>query len=205
MNATTVRKTAPKAATVPFHVFLSRALDEAQLSNPDVAQRLGYSKANVISMMRHGSMKVPINKIPDLADMLKMSRMDLLMMALNEYDPAFLECLKRTLGEGQTLAKNELAILEVVRSVMPSGDFNLTESDDFVMALTALVGREAERHKQESLRPDPEAKPREGGKNALLNKEYAALLARQARERQKLFERMTTEVGAGVVGHRKVA
>jgi hypothetical protein len=198
------KKQSHTVAAVPFHVFLTRALDEANLTNPDVAQRLGYTKANVVSMIRTGSMKVPLNKLPELADMLDMSRIDLLMIALNEYDPGFLEALKRIIGEGQMVGENEMRLLTIIRSVMPSGEFDLTTSDDFVQALTALVGAGVEAHKQDELRPDPEAKVREG-KNATLNKELGALLQRQSRERAKLYERLLTEVGPSVMAHRMVA
>lgn len=197
-------KKVQKAPAVPFHVQLSKWLDEADVTNVDVARRLGYSRPNIIAMMRTGSMKVPLNRIAELADILKMNRLTLLKAALTEYDPALLETLNKMMGKS-LVSPNELAVVELLRSTLSGSDIDLTQNDEFVMGLQALAGRAAAKQAQMDLRPSPESKVRENSKVTRLNQEINDLLTRQAHEREKVYAKLAELVGASVMNHRRAA
>ncbi len=95
-------KTIPKSATA---AFLSLAIDDSSLTHREIARRAGFAKPNVISMMKSGEMKVPIDRIPCLAAALGVSPFDFIRIAMEEYQPQVWEVLTKTLGA--TLTKNE--------------------------------------------------------------------------------------------------
>lgn len=197
------RKKSAKTPAIPFHVFIAKALEDADVTNVEAARRLGYPKPNVISMMKKGAMKVPLSRIGDFADLVKMDRLVMLRAALSEYDPGLLDTLNKVVGRS-LVTKNELAMLEVIRSGVSSADIDLVKDDEFVIGLQTLVGHAAAKQAQQDLLPSPETKNREG-KLTRANDEIQSLLLRQAREREKLYNRISEEVGVGLMSHRRIA
>ncbi len=48
---------------------------------------MGFKTPNLLTMIKQGSIKIPIYKIPKLAEILKINPAKLLSMALREYNP----------------------------------------------------------------------------------------------------------------------
>lgn len=183
------KKTGVGREVTPFHVFLANAISLAEVSNVEVAERLGYERPNVVSMLKNGTMKLPLNKIPEMAAVLRMDPVGLLQRALAAYAPELLDVL-RTVMADRLVSQNELAILGVIRSRMKGIDFDPTVSDDFVMRLELLVTQVMEKHLKNELRADPNARPARDSKVAKLNAAMSELLTRQAKEREQLVDRI---------------
>jgi transcriptional regulator with XRE-family HTH domain len=65
--------------------FLNRNWDEkVGRTNEDVAQELGYRAANMISMWRTGRTRIPLEKLPDIARLMKVDIALLLPMWLEQ-------------------------------------------------------------------------------------------------------------------------
>jgi transcriptional regulator with XRE-family HTH domain len=53
----------------------------------EIAAEIGYEKPNIISMFKHGEVKVPLDKIPALAKALHVDPAHLFRLALEQYWP----------------------------------------------------------------------------------------------------------------------
>lgn len=129
------------APDVPLHIFLSRKLDERDdLTNVEVARRLGYARPNVVAMIRTGTMRVPLSKVRAIADMLGIDAIALLRRVLSEYDPdlwATLEDLLQT----PLVSTNEFNVLRLLRDLTRGHDPDLAGNKMFGAGFAALVGQ----------------------------------------------------------------
>ncbi|WP_339118893.1 helix-turn-helix transcriptional regulator [Halomonas sp. BMC6] len=107
-------------------LIIERQLD-LDLTNQDIAGRVGYANANVISMIKKGRTKLPLDKVKKMADALNVDRARLMRMALSEYmGDAYLDIVE-VLGEPTT--QNERVLLQVWRSSTNHEDPALTEAE----------------------------------------------------------------------------
>ena len=103
-----------------FHEVLADLIDRSDLTQREIAAKLGYEKQNVISMFKTGQTKVPVNKIGPLARILRVDAVWLLRRALREYQPNLWEALEDTLGPRVTA--NEVEILTALRAATDDTD-----------------------------------------------------------------------------------
>ena len=85
--------------------FLSRSIAFCGKTQREIAREAGFERPNVISMMRTGEMKVPLDRIPMLADALTVDAGYFLRLALAEYHPDVYTVLLETFGD--VYSKNE--------------------------------------------------------------------------------------------------
>jgi transcriptional regulator with XRE-family HTH domain len=105
-----------KKTVGPFQSRLEALFaSEKSVTNKEIAEKLGYAKnPNVISMFKSGSLKVPLVKIPALAEALGADPAHLLRLAFQEYMAELLPIIDKHLG---LLDKDERALLACHRSV----------------------------------------------------------------------------------------
>ncbi|MBB5221652.1 hypothetical protein HNP73_001588 [Amaricoccus macauensis] len=108
----------PKKTTVADH--LVKALDFSGRTQREIAEEIGYQKSNIISMMRAGQTKVPIEKIPPMAKALGVDPVLFVRIALQEYLPTVWETMSTTFGENIT--EQERRFLEILREADPNGE-----------------------------------------------------------------------------------
>mgnify|MGYP006308564115 FL=1 len=89
--------------------FLKTAIENSGLTQREIARRAGFPKPNFISMMKTGETKVPIDRIPALAEALDIPAIDFLRIAMREYQPEVWTVLTKALGA--PLTKNEELLL----------------------------------------------------------------------------------------------
>lgn len=82
----------------PTARFLDEAIRNSPLTQSEIAARAGFPKPNVLSMMKSGDTKVPLVRIPGLAQALGVDRTRFLEIALAEYHPEVHEILTEVLG-----------------------------------------------------------------------------------------------------------
>ena len=66
------------------------------LSDHDLGAALGFEREIVVSLIKAGSMRFPLNKVPALAAVLQFDAADLLKIALHESDPALATLIEET-------------------------------------------------------------------------------------------------------------
>ena len=90
-----------------FYVELS------PLTQRVVAEKIGYTKANIITMFKRGDTPIPINKIPIICKVLKIDPKRFLRTALAEYHPEMLSAIEEI--QGEILTDEEAVLLKMVR------------------------------------------------------------------------------------------
>lgn len=94
--------------------FLSQAIDISGKSQKEIAQEVGWQKPNVLSMMKQGITKVPLDKVPALARACGVDEAHFLQLAMSEYQPAIWKVIIDTVGE--PLSSDEKKMLEEYRA-----------------------------------------------------------------------------------------
>lgn len=79
--------------------YLTKAIDLSGKTQRQVAMDAGYEKPNVLSMMKQGLTKVPIERIPALAKACGVDPARFLAIAMQEYMPETWQVLSQNLGE----------------------------------------------------------------------------------------------------------
>ena len=96
-----------------FHEQLLPFIERSPLTQREIARGIGYDRANVISMMKYGTMKVPFRKIALLARVLDADPLEMMRWALQEYSPETLAAFEDVFAGLPT--SKERRLLEIIR------------------------------------------------------------------------------------------
>lgn len=121
MKASTGTALSPVANYVARQIDIQATLGKTQ---KQIAKEVGYDHPNMISMMRNGHVKVPIDKVPALARALNMDPAFLMRLALQQYWPKSAVAIAQ--GFGTLLTRNEAKILDIIRSATNNSDPEVT-------------------------------------------------------------------------------
>jgi transcriptional regulator with XRE-family HTH domain len=119
----------------PTAMMLADAIEKSELTQREIADRVGFKHANIISMLKTGETRVPLDRIPSLAQTLGMDERLFLMIAIEEYHPGVHEVLVDVLG--LPLSDAELGILTMFR--MASMRDEIEVEGPFKQALEGLL------------------------------------------------------------------
>lgn len=120
--------------------------------NMELAQRLGYPSPNVISMLKAGTMRLPIGKINQVAEVLHIDPLYLAMCvdAESNYE---LTPLLDTISKRTAITFNEETLIRKLRQVSDGLDVNLDEYPQELAAMLAafdsMVSKERDKHAEE--------------------------------------------------------
>lgn len=85
-------------------------------SDYEVAVALGYEQENIIAMIKRGTMRLPLNRVIEMAGVLEVDALQLLRFVLHESDPGLLNAIERVIGP-MVLSQGEIRLIEAVRKV----------------------------------------------------------------------------------------
>lgn len=107
--------TSPKFTpeVIEFHQYLADLIDNSPLTQREIAQEVGYTNPNIITMFKQGITKVPVEKVPAFAEALGADPKYLLRLALSHYSPELLATIEQTLTD--VVTANEREILDLFR------------------------------------------------------------------------------------------
>ncbi len=140
MTGKTISKPVSKPKTVAE--YIDWQVNLCGKSQKQIAEEAGFNKPNVISMLKQGTTKVPLDKVGRVAKALEVDPVHLFKMCLREYYPDTYKEVEKMFGQ-TILTENEVEILEVVRSANVENPKLRTE-DERVRILMAI----------ETLKPD---------------------------------------------------
>lgn len=107
-------------------------------TNEDVASDLGYRSANIISMFRTGKTRIPLEKLPDIARLMKLDLTALLPLWFEQYWGERADAKTLIKGFAQRLlSSNELPLVENVRKATKNKDMGFTK--DVIDAATLVL------------------------------------------------------------------
>lgn len=90
------------------------------MTNKDVAEAVGYANPNVISMIKKGQTKLPVEKVSKVAEALGADPAKLLRMTLKEYMPETLKVMEACMGN--IVTENEMTMIEIWRDATNGED-----------------------------------------------------------------------------------
>ena len=99
---------------------------KGDVSQRDIATKLGYPKSNIISMFKKGEAKVPLDKIPALAEALHVDVAHLMRLGLEQYWPDKMDVITKVFS--RVVTENEYEIVECIRKTSRDSDPKATAS-----------------------------------------------------------------------------
>jgi hypothetical protein len=140
MQAKAVRVT-PSAASKSRSVSEYITWQIALCGKPqiDIAKEAGFDKPNIVTMIKQGKTKVPLNKIGSMAKALEIDPVFFFKMCVKEYMPDLMEIITAITNQ-PVITNNEMEFIEVIRSSDVSNPKLRSESEraqllDFVNTL----------------------------------------------------------------------
>lgn len=114
---------------------------KGEMTLREVAAKLGYPKSNIISMFRTGETKVPLDKIPALADALHVDVAHLMRLGLEQYWPEKMSVITEVFS--RMVTAHEMELVELFRDVVKDADPKLTseQKSKIKAAVRTLVSR----------------------------------------------------------------
>ncbi|CAB4122241.1 HTH_XRE domain containing protein [uncultured Caudovirales phage] len=96
--------------------YLSAQIQISGLKQKDIADALGYTKPNIITMFKQGLTKVPIEKVGALAKVLGVDAVYLLRIVMNDYMPGTYNAVTTIFGQ-EPITDNEKKIITKIRAL----------------------------------------------------------------------------------------
>jgi hypothetical protein len=95
--------------------YLDQQIALSDKSQKEIAEAVGYDKPNIITMLKQGATKLPINRVGPMAKALNVDPVHLLRLVMSEYMPETWETIEEILGAGTLVSQEEIALLKFIR------------------------------------------------------------------------------------------
>ncbi|MEQ6250916.1 helix-turn-helix transcriptional regulator [Sulfitobacter sp. HNIBRBA3233] len=119
----------------PTAQMITKGIEESGLTQREIADRVGFTHSSTLKMIEQGLTRVPLDRIPALAQTLGLDQSTLLLAAIAEYHPGIYEVLCDTLG--LPLSQAEQGVVVMFRMAALKNDIELDEP--FRKALEGLL------------------------------------------------------------------
>lgn len=129
---TTSKPTASKPTTSKTAAFLARALEFSGKTQAEIAREAGFPKPNILSMMKQGQTKIPIDRVAALAAATHVDPAYFLRVVLSEYHEELYAVIVDTIGE--PLTENERDMVICYRLIAPENQIEMNP-----MVTTAIL------------------------------------------------------------------
>ncbi len=103
--------------------FIDWAIKRSGKTQREVAREIGFERPNIVSMIKTGETKLPLDRVPAIAHALEVDPAYLMRLALCEYEPELFEIIVHHVGK--PLTRNEQAVVECYRRVAPLDDVEI--------------------------------------------------------------------------------
>jgi transcriptional regulator with XRE-family HTH domain len=123
--------------------FLADRIAAVDKTQKQIASECGFDNANVITMFKNGSTKLPIGRIALLAKAIEVDPIHLLRLVMLEYIPDLWESIE-TIMQNTVLTANELQLVQAYREVNGGGDDVAVVIEGY--KIVAIVTTKAELH-----------------------------------------------------------
>ncbi|MEF8701205.1 MAG: XRE family transcriptional regulator [Candidatus Accumulibacter sp. UW26] len=111
--------TTPTRTTVAD--FIADRVAVSDKTQREIAQECGFEHPNIITMLKNGSTKLPINRVGPLAKALDADPAHLLRLVMLEYQPDTWGCIEE-LMQSTLLTANELELVRAFRDATGDRD-----------------------------------------------------------------------------------
>lgn len=101
--------------------FLADRFATCDITQREISEQCGFEHPNIISMIKQGQTKLPINRIVPLAKALNVDPAHLLRLVFLEYLPDVWECIEHVV-QTVVLTTNETDLIRAFREVTGDSD-----------------------------------------------------------------------------------
>jgi transcriptional regulator with XRE-family HTH domain len=122
--------------------YISRQIETSGKTQAQIALETGYDRPNLISMIKHGHTKLPVQKVGALARALGVDPAFLLRLVMMEYAPATWNAINEIQG-AIPVTQNERIILNEIRRLSQNADpklHSLAQQRALKAFVTAMIG-----------------------------------------------------------------
>ena len=91
--------------------YLAQAIALSGKSQKEIAKEAGYDRPNVLSMMKTGVTKIPVDRVPAIARACGVDPKVMLRLVMEEYHPEVWDVLANTIGDAITLSDEERSLV----------------------------------------------------------------------------------------------
>lgn len=123
-------------------------------SQTEIAKELGYPKPNVLSMIKKGDTKLPLNMVVPMANAIGADAGFLLNLVMTEYMPEAWKGIKEVLGPERTLTTNQRQLLELMTVAFGGGEIDLTDQRNVTEVAQFLAGLAAKQQMRDQAAVD---------------------------------------------------
>lgn len=110
----------PNSTKAPEFVrYLDRLINISPKTQNQIAQEVGYDKSNIITMLKQGTTRLPLERVPAMARALQQDPAEMLRLWMRDYMPEALVVIEDTLG--MAMSKNERSWVANLRKLSPGG------------------------------------------------------------------------------------
>lgn len=140
-----------RISSMPVKDVLQTRMFELGIKNIDLQKHLGLPSPNVISMMKKGTMRLPIQYATKVANYLEVDKLAFLRKVVEENDPAVWDALHEAVSNSIPLSSNELKFIKITRAGLDGFDVDLSNNETFLnrfnMLLADVLRQEIEKKK----------------------------------------------------------
>jgi transcriptional regulator with XRE-family HTH domain len=126
----------PAKPPSPTALFLDHALAQSGKTQREIGEEIGLPKPNALSMMKNGTCKVPVDRIPALAKACGVDPAVFLSIAMEEYEPEAWAVLQGIFGG--LLSEDERRWLGILRALRKRKA--ITVNTDLWLAVFTFAG-----------------------------------------------------------------
>lgn len=94
-------------------LFIQRRIEETGQTQKDIAFKVGFEKPNIITMIKQGKTRLPLDKVGLMANALETEPTQLFQLCMEEYQPATWKVIAPYMEGAMT--KDELQLLKSLR------------------------------------------------------------------------------------------
>lgn len=109
------RRVKPRSTPVTVAEYLTQQIALCGKTQSEIAREAGFNKPNIISMLKQGATKLPINKIAAMSKALGVDPTFLFRLVMSEYEPETWAVIEEQILHQPVISDNEFAIIQVIR------------------------------------------------------------------------------------------
>jgi len=120
--------------------FIASCIEKSHYSQKEIAMLSGFERPNIITMIKQGKTKVPLDKIGLIANALEIDALQLFKMCMEEYQPSTWDVIAPFMEP--TLTRDETRLLMALRestgglSLSALGDKSRQHLEDFILSVS---------------------------------------------------------------------
>lgn len=100
--------------------YVERLVNNSPKNQREISEEIGFKRPNILSMLKRGEAKVPLDKVHRIAVALGENPKRFALRVIEEYLPGLHDSLEEVLNGQPVLSENEIEIINTIRQANPN-------------------------------------------------------------------------------------